>query len=183
MKLRRDMRTMMFLVALSMMFLGCEEKIRPTALPEVDSKTIPHQESWNSTITISDSGIVNAIINAGYIRVYEEPRRTLLSEGVVVDFYDEAGVKTSVLTSLEASVNDLTNDLEAWGNVVVVSESDGTVLRTERLFWDNRRELIHTPEFVRIVSPHEKIQGTGFEAEQNLKNYRIFKVSGESQTQ
>jgi len=177
------MRTMIFSGVLIVMVAGCEEKIRPTVLPEIDSKTLPHQESWNSTITISDSGVVKAIIDAGYIRVYEEPRRTLLSDGVVVDFYDEEGVKTSVLTSLEASVNDVTNDLEAWGNVVVVSESDSTVLRTERLFWDNRRELIHTPEFVRIVSPQEKIQGTGFEAEQNLKNYRIFKVSGETQTQ
>lgn len=177
------MRVTLFLAVLSVMLTACEEKVKPTVLPEIDSKTLPHQESWTSTITISDSGIVKAIISAGYIRVYEEPRRTLLSEGVVVDFYDEEGVKTSVLTSLEASVNDVTNDLEAWRNVVVVSQSDSTVLRTERLFWDNRRELIHTPEFVRIVSPHEKIQGTGFEAEQNLKNYRIFKVSGESQAQ
>ena len=177
------MRTMIAYSVLIVMVTGCGEKIKPTVLPEIDSGILPHQESWNSTITISDSGVVKAIIDAGYIRVYEEPRRTLLSDGVVVDFYDEEGTKTSVLTSLEASVNDVTNDLEAWRNVVVVSESDSTVLKTERLFWDNRRELIHTPEFVRIASPHEKIQGTGFEAEQNLKNYRIFKVSGETQTQ
>ncbi|MEX2116048.1 MAG: LPS export ABC transporter periplasmic protein LptC [Bacteroidota bacterium] len=177
------MRTMIFWSVLVVMCMGCEEKIKPSVHPELVGKTLPHQESWNSSITISDSGIVKAIINAGYIRVYEEPRRTLLSDGVVVDFYSDEGVKTSVLNSVEASVNDLTNDLEAWRNVVVVSESDSTVLRTERLFWDNRRGLIHTPEFVRIVSPHEKIQGTGFEAEQNLKNYRIFKVSGEAQTQ
>jgi LPS export ABC transporter protein LptC len=155
--------------------------VKPTVLPEIDSGTLPHQESWNSTVTVSDSGIVKAVIKAGYIRVYEEPRRTFLSDGVTVDFYDE-GQKTSVLTSSEAKVNDATNDLEAWGNVVVVSQSDGTVLRTERLFFDHRRQLIHTPEFVRIVSPNEKIQGTGFEAEQNLANYRIFKVSGEAQS-
>lgn len=177
------MRALLIVAVLAALFVGCEEKVKPTVLPEIDSKTLPHQESWKSTITISDSGVVKAIINAGYIRVYEEPRRTILSDGVVVDFYDEEGMKTSVLTSLEASVNDVTNDLEAWGNVVVVSQSDSTVLRTERLFWDNRRALIHTPEFVRIASPHEKIQGTGFEAEQNLENYRIFKVSGESKSQ
>jgi LPS export ABC transporter protein LptC len=174
---------MIFCAVLAMLWMACGEKIKPTILPEIDSRILPHQESWNSTITISDSGIVKAIIHAGYIRVYEEPRRTHLSDGVKVDFYNEEGAKTSVLTSLEASVNDVTNDLEAWGAVVVVSESDNTVLRTERLFWDNRRELIHTPEFVRIVSPNEKIQGTGFEAKQNLQNYKIFKVSGETQSQ
>ena len=177
------MRTMIVCTVLSLLWIGCGEKIKPTVLPEIDSKVLPLQESWNSTITISDSGIVKAIIHAGYIRVYEEPRRTHLSDGVKVDFYNEEGVKTSILNSLEASVNDITNNLEAWGEVVVISESDNTVLRTERLFWDNRLELIHTPEFVRIVSPNEKIQGTGFEAKQNLQDYKIFKVSGETQSQ
>lgn len=176
------MRRFLILAMAVVVLTGCEEKVRPTVLPEIDSGTLPHQESWNSTVTITDSGIVKAVIRSGYIRVYEEPRRTFLSDGVVVDFFDEEGTKTSVLTSSEAKVNDATNDLEAWGNVVVVSQSDSTVLRTERLFWDNRRQLIHTPEFVRIVSPHEKIQGTGLEAEQNLANYRIFKVSGEAQS-
>ena len=172
------------LCALVAIGLGaCEEKVRPTVLPDMDSRSLPEQESWNSTVTISDSGIVKAVIVAGYIRVYNAPRRTLLSEGVVVDFYDETQKKTSVLTSSEAKVDDLTNNLEAWGDVVVVSQTDSTTLRTERLFWDNKRRLIHTPEFVRIVSETEKIQGTGFEAEENLRNYRIFKVSGETQTQ
>jgi len=177
------MRPVILCFVLMMVLGGCEEKIKPSILPDIDGESLLQQESWNSTVTISDSGIVKAVITAGYIRVYEAPRRTLLSEGVVVDFYDETKTKTSILTSEEAKVNDLTNDLEAWRNVVVVSQTDRTILRTERLFWDNRRGLIHTPEFVRIASETEKIQGTGFESEQNLRNYRIFKVSGETQTQ
>lgn len=163
--------------------LGCEEKIRPTVLSGIDPGSLPLQESWNSTVTLSDSGVTKAIIKAGYIRVYEQPRQTLLSEGVVVDFFDDEGRATSVLTSRQAKVDDLTNNLEAWGEVLVVSRTDSTILRTERLFWDNRKQLIHTPDFVAIVSPAERIQGTGFEAEENLKNYRIFRVSGETKAQ
>lgn len=171
-------------VSLLVIFLNaCEDKIKPAVLSEVDSKTLPQQESWNSTVTLTDSGRVKAVIRAGYIRVFEDPRRTLLSEGVVVDFYSDEGIRNSVLTSREGSVNDLTNDFEAWGDVVVVSQEDSSRLRTERLYWDNRRQLIHTPEFVSIVSPKEKIQGTGFEAEQNLNRYRIFRVSGQTQSE
>lgn len=171
------------LMCCAVLLTACEEKIQPTVLPNVDSQVLPQQESWNSTVTLTDSGKVKAIIRAGYIRVYEEPRRTLLSQGVTVDFYDEHGARTSVLTSSEATVDDVTNNLEAWGNVLVVAQEDSTTLRSERLFWNNRRQLIHTPEFVRIVSPKEKIQGTGFEAEQNLRHYRIFRVSGQTQGQ
>ena len=161
---------------------GCEEKVKPSVLSDIDSKTIPLQESWNSTVVISDSGRVKAVIESGYIRVFDTPRQTLLSDGVVVHFFDEEGVETSELHSREATVNDMTNDLEAIGDVVVTS-SDSTVLRSERLYWNNAKQVIHTPDDVWITSPKESIQGKGFEAQQNLRNYRIFQVSGEARSQ
>jgi LPS export ABC transporter protein LptC len=170
------------IVILSMLLhLACEEKIKPSVLTSVDSKTIPQQESWNSHIVISDSGQIKAVVDAGYLKSYEFSRQTLMSEGVVARFYDEHGVQTSVLTSREAKVDEGTNNLEAIGNVLVVS-SDSTKLRTERLFWDNRRQQVHSPEFVRINSPKEQLQGHGFESDQSLKNYKIFRVTGEATT-
>lgn len=166
----------------SFLLTACEEKIKPSVLSNLDSQSLPKQESWDSQIVVSDSGRTKAIIYAGYIRVYDYPPETQLSDGVTVHFYDENGRESSVLTSREGRVDDRTNDLEAMGNVVVVS-SDSTILRTERLFWDNRRRLIHTPEFVAITSPKEKIQGKGFEAHQDLKNYRIFHVTGQARTE
>jgi LPS export ABC transporter protein LptC len=160
---------------------GCEEKVKPSVLQNIDSQSIPQQESWNSTVVISDSGRVKAVIEAGYIRVFDTPRQTFLSEGVVVHFFSEEGEETSVLTSREAKVDDVTNNLEAFGEVVVTS-SDSAVLKTDHLFYDNAKQLIHTPDEVWITSPKETIQGKGFEAQQSLRNYRIFQVSGEART-
>lgn len=159
--------------------LGCEDKVKPNVLHDVDSQTLPRQESWKSTVVISDSGRVKAVIDAGYIRVFDVQRQTLLSEGVVVRFFDEHGRQTSELHSREAKVDDMSNNLEAMGDVVVTS-SDSTVLKTQHLFWDNVKQRIHTPDEVWITSPKETLQGKGFEAQQNLKNYRIFQVSGEA---
>ena len=57
--------------AVALLFFGCEEKILPSVISTVDSRTLPQQESWNSTIVVSDSGRISAIIVAGYIRVAE----------------------------------------------------------------------------------------------------------------
>ncbi len=160
---------------------GCEDKIKPTVLPTVDSRTLPQQESWNSRITLSDSGKVRAVIDAGYLCVYEGSRQTHMSSGVTVHFFDSEGKQTSVLTSREAIVDEATNNLEAIDNVVVVS-SDSTKLRTEHLYWDNRKQLVHTPEFVRINSPTESLQGHGFESDQNLHNYKVFHPTGQALT-
>ena len=169
-------------VLLSLALLACEEKIKPSVLPTVDSKSMPQQESWNSTITISDSGKVRSVIVAGYVRVFESSRQTLMSEGVKAHFFDRLGKETSVLTSEEGTVDEGTNNLAAYKNVVVVSDNQ-TRLMTEKLYWDNQKQLVHTPEFVRIVSPKEKLQGHGFESDQSLRNYRIFRVTGEAKTE
>ena len=160
---------------------GCEEKIKPSVLPTIDSKNLPQQESWNSHIVISDSGIVHAIVDAAYLYVTEGSRQTHMRNGVVVHFYNSEGKQTSVLTSRQAIVDESTNNLEAVDSVVVVSE-DSTKLRTEHLFWDNKRQLVHTPEFVRINSPTEKLQGHGFESDQSLRHYVIFRPSGQALT-
>ncbi len=163
------------------LFAGCEEKIKPTVLPGISSETIPQQESWNSTVTLTDSGRVRAIIEAGYIRVYATVNETLLSEGIRVRFFNDSGEHTSTLTAQEGKVDDRSNDLEATGDVRVVS-TDSTLLETSHLLWDNAKRLVHTQDYVKITSPREKIQGRGLEADQHLQNYRIFQVTGEAKT-
>lgn len=159
---------------------GCGEKIKPSVLPGLDSKTIPQQESWNSTIVISDSGRVQARIRSGYLEKYDGPQDTKLSQGITVYFYNDAGKQTSVMTAREGTVNEQTNNIEADGDVVVVSD-DSTKLRSERLFWDNKRQLIYTTDYVYVNSPREKVQGRGFESDQRLRNYKIFKVTAQVQ--
>ena len=161
---------------------GCEEKIKPSVLGGVSSTALPTQESWNTTITFTDSAIVKAILKAGHISAYEASKITNLDDSVHVDFFDERGQHSSVLTSLTGKVDEATNNLEATGNVVVVSDS-GVVVETEKLYWDNARQLIHSSEFVTITSPKEKLQGHGFESDQNLKNYKIFRVTGTARPQ
>ncbi len=161
---------------------GCEEKIRPSVLGMVSSAALPSQESWNTTVTFTDSGIIKAVLKAGHISAYEASKQTMLDNGVHVDFFDEAGKHSSVLTSRTGKVDENTNNLEAIGNVVVVSDS-GVVVETEKLFWDNQRQIIHSEEFVKITSPKEKLQGHGFESDQSLKNYKIFKVTGTAKSQ
>jgi LPS export ABC transporter protein LptC len=159
---------------------GCEEKIKPAALSGLSSASMPSQESWNTTVTFTDSGVVKAILKTGHLASYENSRTTLLDSSVHVDFYDEYGRHSSVLTSRAGKVDENTNNLEATGNVVVTSDS-GVVVRTEKMNWDNAKQLILSDEFVRVTTPKEQLQGRGFESDQNLRNYKIFHVTGTAQ--
>jgi hypothetical protein len=85
---------------LIVLLTGCEEKVRPSVLNGVSGTQLPSQESWNSTITFSDSGNRQSVVRAGHIYAYDNSRTTFLESGVIVDFYDEFGKHTTKLTSL-----------------------------------------------------------------------------------
>lgn len=166
--------------ALILLLAGCEEKIRPSVVP-VKETEIPSQESWNSTVTFTDSGKVKAILWAGHIASYAPQQFTLLTDSVHVDFFNDLEQHTSLLTSRRGRVNDRTEDFAAYENVIVVSDS-GTTLKTDSLFWDNATRRIRTEAFVDIMSPTEHIMGHGMISDQGLKKYTIFKVTGQAVT-
>ena len=161
-----------------LLLTGCEEHLKPSVVP-LPSNDLPSQESWQSTVTFSDSARVKAVLWAGHIASFQQQRFTVLEESVHVDFYGEAGEHTSMLTARRGRVDDATEDFNAYDNVVVVSDS-GTTLRTDRLFWNSAERKIHTDDFVDIVSPTEHIMGHGMVSDQGLKNYKIFVVTGSS---
>ena len=160
-------------------FVACEERIKPSVLSDLKNQDLPSHESWNSTITFSDSGNITAILKVGHLEKYEERQTTILDGGLRVDFFDASGHHTSVLTALKGTVDDRTHDIEATENVVVVSDS-GTTLQTEQLLWKNSSRHVHSDEFVKIISPKEEIQGHGLDSDEDLKNYKIFRVTGQT---
>lgn len=160
---------------------GCESKVKPPIAQVNYGYDTPTQESWNSTITFTDSGKVTGILRAGHIAIYGNKQITLLDSGVIVDFFDDLQRHTSILTAARGTVNDINHDFEVHQDVVVKSDS-GTVLRTEHLYWNNTGQKVHTPDYVEIISPSEQIQGHGFESDKSLKHYTIFKVTGKAKT-
>lgn len=166
---------LLFLISLLFLFNSCEDKFKADST-DINSNDAPTQESWNSTVVFSDSGITKAILTAGHISVFGNKGYTLIDSGAKVDFYND-NVKVSTLTGKRGKVNDKTKDIEVYDSVRAVN-NEGSELTTEKLFWDNKLRKISSDQFVRIKTPGEAIEGIGFESDQNLKNYRIFKVSG-----
>lgn len=159
---------------------GCSgDKVQPPNSDIISSDSIPSQESYKSVVTFSDSGKVKAILDAGRIRIFSKFNYTLIDSGAKVDFYKN-GVYSSTLTGKRGKIYDNTKDVEVYDSVKMVSEN-GSVLTTNKLYWVNKTQRIKSDEFVHIKTPNEDIRGYGFEADQNLKNYVIYKVSGEVQ--
>lgn len=154
---------------------SCDDKFKPTQT-NVNTVDSPSQESWNSKVIFSDSGKTKAVLDAGHISVYSAKGFTLIDSGAKVDFYRDGNI-VSTLIGRRGKIYDNTKDIEIYDSVSVVNK-EGSELRTQKLFWNNKTQKVSSDEFVKIKTPSETIEGIGFESDQNLKNYKIFKVSG-----
>ena len=169
------MRTILILTGFILLFAACQEEIKPIASDSVDEGEIPSQESWDSKIIITDSGILKAIVYADHIQVFDESKETLL-EGVKIHFFDEDEKKTSQLTSKRGRVDDNTQNMWAIDSVVALNDS-GTVLETDELMWMNKTRKISTDKFVTITTDEERIEGYGFVSDQGLDSYTIYNIT------
>jgi LPS export ABC transporter protein LptC len=168
--------TGIFIFGFVMLNNSCTQvRVKPN-VQDINVKEFPAQESWNSKIVFTDSGKTKAILWVGHLRMYSNARETLIDSNMKVDFYNQDQVKTTTLTSRRGKVDDKTNDLYAFEDVVAVNDS-GVTLTTEELMWRNKDRKIYTDKFVTIISPKEKIQGYGFLSDEQLRNYTIYKIT------
>lgn len=167
--------------ALFGLFSCDEDKVIPKKNIEgINLETQPDQISYNTEVAFVDSNFTKAILKAERARVYQSRMETLLDGGVYVQFFKRhSSRKVSYLTADSARIDDRTKNMMAGGHVIVISDSTNTKLETSLLEWDNTTQKLYSTEFVRVTSPMETIQGYGFESDQSLSNYKIFRVSGQ----
>lgn len=163
-----------------LLLVGCEdsEKVQPVSVAGALDR--PAQISYNTTMTFSAEGIIKAVLHARKVRTYEDQRYTYLDSGVRVEFFDRLGKHSTTLTSQSASINLSTNDMTAYTNVHIVSDS-GTVVDTDSLQWLNRDQRLHSDSHVRIAEKNGRVTtGIGFDGDQNLTHYSILRPTIEA---
>jgi LPS export ABC transporter protein LptC len=105
---------------------------------------------------------------------------TVLTNGVYVTFFDEDERVSARLKAKYGVRYDQSRKMEAKFQVVVIN-TKGDKLETEKLIWDEYRKKIYTDAFVKITTSKEIIMGNGMESNQDFTRYRIRKVTGQIQ--
>lgn len=151
-----------------------EDKINPGIDNSAPGTEVANQESWNSQmIFYGTNGKLSAILYADYMVDYAA-RRVKYLRKMKVNFYDSLQNISTSLVADSGKVDDIVMKFFAVGNVVAVNDS-GTVLKTEELVWRRRDEKIVTDKFVTVTSKKEDLQGYGFESDQHIRNWTVFK--------
>lgn len=144
------------------------------ATPPVVARTVPDtadQTLFGVRLVMADRGVQRALMNADTAFTYEDNSRFELRT-VRTTFYTETGVKNATLTSRQGTYNVRSGNMEARGNVVVISE-DGRRLETPQLRYDpGRNEISGDSAFV-LTRPEDVLTGIGFVTDPNLTRIRV----------
>lgn len=134
---------------------------------------------YDSEITYTDSGYLRAKLFADLIERHSNEKKPYieLRKGLRANFYNTAKEVESELTA-GYGINYLDSRIVEVQKQVVVINSKGEKLETEKLFWDQNEKTIYTDAHVEITTETEKLYGTGMTAAQDFSSWKISKVTG-----
>jgi len=174
-------------LALGGVGLGCEHRTRGPAqtMPDSTGPPTPTQVSWDVRFTMLKDGRRRAIFTAGRMEQFETEdstysvlHRAADSARVRTFVFDPEGDSSATITANRVVLFDDEGRFEAYGDVVVITES-GKRLSSEHLTWHQSEREIRTRRFVRIVTPSEVVRGNGLVADETLDTYRIGPLQAE----
>jgi hypothetical protein len=172
---------------------GCT-RVEDPWTEEFDRTAFPVSESWDVTFHVSETDLgaeksrPRLRMDAGYLATFEADSTYTLLEGgrggvtqVKATIFDKVSGDTSAVVNADKiTYVDRDRRFEAIGNVVVNATGERT-LWSERFLWYERTRSVRAPGFVRIVTPRERIEGYNLDADEDLDNYRLERVTGEAQ--
>lgn len=162
----------------AILFYGCEndiEKIKAF----ISTENLPILEAKNFETLFTDSGKVRYSLKTPKLLRFEDEGRNYIEfpEGMQLVKFDENKKIISSITADYAKQFIAEDKWEAKNNVVATN-AQGDTLKTEHLIWEEKKELIYTEEFVKIIRADQIITGIGFTSDEKLQNWKIKNPKG-----
>lgn len=152
---------------------GCREDEELPPPP----KNMPTQVIDDFTLTETDGEYISWRLKADRADIYDYTNEAKVFV-VHVDFYEE-GEYSSTLTAREGTIDLLRHNMEARGDVVLVSRKDGAVLKTEELNWDSDEGRIYSDAYCTLERGRSVIRGQGFKATPGLESFSTHELDAD----
>lgn len=162
----------------AMLFYGCENNIEQIKA-FYTNENLPVLEATNFETLLTDSGQVRYFLKAPKLLQFQDEGRNYIEfpEGMELIKFDEHKRIISSITADYAKQFIAEDKWEAKNNVVATN-AQGDTLKTEHLIWEEKKEIIYTEEFVKIIRTDQIITGIGFTSDQKLQNWKIKNPKG-----
>ena len=163
----------------AILFLGCKKNNLEEIKAFYSTENLPKLEELDFETLYTDSGQVRFFLKAPKMLQYESDNGDYFEfpEGLELINYDSNKRVVSSITANYARQYLSDKKWEAKNNVIATN-ARGDTLKTELLYWEEKKELIYTNEFVKIIRADQIITGIGMTSNKNMENWKINNPKG-----
>ena len=173
-KNRNKILTAASVVGILFFMIACGGKKTEVISAVEDRQQMPKLHANEITTIISDSGITRYRVSAPVWDVYDKAELPFweFPEGIHLERFDTDLNVDANIHSQYAKYFEKEERWELRGNVDATNLK-GERFETERLYWDQKKERIHSDTIVKITQETGVIYGDDFVSNQSLSDYTI----------
>lgn len=156
--------------------VSCKDKNDNLVAFAYDPEVIPTMITDTVTTLISDSGITRYKLVTDVWKVFDKAREPYwyFPEGIYLErFTPDFEIEATVLADTAWYYSE--KDLWKLKKNVHVENMKGEVFNSEELYWDQKNEKVYSDKYIEIKRGVTEIKGYGFESNQAMTDYRIFR--------
>lgn len=157
-------------------YTACSNKKTDLIKFKYNPETTPSMITDSVTTLISDSGITRYKLVADKWEVYDKAKDPYwyFPKGLYLERFDSV---FQVEAKIKADSAWNYTDKRLWrlkGNVDI-RNLKGEMFLSDELFWDQRTQMVYSDKYIEIKRGETELKGYGFESNQEMTNYRIFR--------
>lgn len=164
--------------AFMLLLASCSNEAPPMAPAIVTRDSTSVMTTYGVSKLISDSGVIRYKLIAEEWKVYDKtnPSKQTFMKGIFLQKFDEKFHIDLYITADTAYWYNQ-NLWELRGRVCMKNQQ-GTIFRSEEVFWDMTNHIIYSNKFMHIITPEEELKGYSFRSNEQMTDYVINQSSG-----
>jgi LPS export ABC transporter protein LptC len=173
----KNLRIVLFICS-SIFFFSCEDNTKALNQIKLVSQD-PVGTAKNIRMVYTDSTKINAVLTAPEHLDFSNLsfKHSVFPKGLKVIFYDDYGNENELISDYGILYNS-TKIIDLKGNVMLKSH-DGSILKTNQLFWDAEREWLFTEDFFTFQDSTYDFQAYRLDANKEFTKFQTGKLLGE----
>jgi LPS export ABC transporter protein LptC len=178
--LRPGLRKVLYLLAIVFAICSCENNIQ-VINSITNRKSLPTISYTNVDGVYSDSGKPKFKLISREVNIFKNTEKPywVFPKGLTVYLYDSLMQIETIIKAQYALYHESEKLWEARNDVEAKNLAKNEQINTEEMFWDQKKGIIYSDKFTRIVNPDGVFTGeAGFTANETLSWWKLKGIKG-----
>jgi LPS export ABC transporter protein LptC len=169
--------TTVFIAVVMLLFVAsCQKKTEELVDIIFNPDSVPTMTTDSVITLISDSGVTRYKLITKKWQVFDGAKEPywFFPEGIYLERFDSL-FNVEAVVFADTAWNYVNKQLWRLKGNVNAQNMEGEKFFSDELFWDQRQQRIYSDKYIEIQKGETELKGYGFESNQEMTEYRIFK--------